>query len=165
MQSAYAKLSRAKKHLAELQTEIETYRNSDAVSFRVRSRKDPLDSSMVIAESVARVKTPPPSEQYRTLHVLVTVGTVTFDCDNRPITELPVSAEPIVDGAVLGRTRVMKGLWGSGPKWVDVPGVAAYIEHIDAPGFGERPVGALDLMKNLTAATETFLGELRHLGC
>ncbi|WP_157171951.1 hypothetical protein [Nocardia higoensis] len=104
-------------------------------------------------------------DKHRTLHVLVSVGTVTFDRNNAPIAELPSSARPITDGAVIGHARMMKRLWGEGPKLVDIPGGAAYIEHIDAPGFDGRPVGALDLMENLTAATETFLDELRTLGC
>lgn len=247
-------------HLAELQREMTAYRDSDAVEFRARSRKDPLDSSMLIVECVASVKTPPPMEswgliagdilgnlrasldhalyghiaarhtlteaqrqaiqfpividstkwaakdkyysplvepkvwahihskqpfhdadpksgglhilndlvnrdKHRTLHVFVSLATVTFDRNNAPITELPKTARPIVDGAVMGQTRMLRGVWGSGTQMVNVPGGTAYVEHIDAPGFGGRPVGALDLMENLTAATETFLDELRKLGC
>ncbi|MBF6323913.1 hypothetical protein IU451_15445 [Nocardia cyriacigeorgica] len=263
MQSAYAKLGRAKKHLAELRTDMQNYRDSNAVTFRIRQQKDPLDSAVVIVECVARVKQPPPSEdwglaigdiltnlraaldhalyghiaarhsltekekksvqfpvilnakdwagvdgryskwvdpavwahvydkqpfhqqdpqqgglhilndlvnrdKHRTLHVLVSIGEVSFDRNTTRIAELTSAAKPIVDGAVLGRARLLVPLKidnPSGSEWVELPGETAYIEHIDAAGFGGRPTGALELMERLTGATETFLDELRSKGC
>lgn len=64
MQSAFAKLSRARKHLTEFESSMRTYRDSGAIRFDVRSRRDPLDSRQVIIETIARVAPEPPAEDW-----------------------------------------------------------------------------------------------------
>ncbi|WP_156959494.1 hypothetical protein [Nocardia sp. BMG51109] len=64
MKSAFAKLSRARKHLENFETSLTDYRDSDAIRFDVRHRTDPLDSQQVIIECIARLKVPPPSEDW-----------------------------------------------------------------------------------------------------
>lgn len=64
MKSAYAKLSRAKKHLSELEASLAAYDDSEAIRVVERSRNDPFDSRQVIVESVVRVKVEPPTEEW-----------------------------------------------------------------------------------------------------
>lgn len=62
MDSAYSKLRRAQHHLEALRESITAYRASEPITFRARSRTDPIDSSLCIVEYIVEVAAEPPTE-------------------------------------------------------------------------------------------------------
>lgn len=104
MKSAYAKLNRAKQHLAELRRSVQSYRDSDAIYIGMVQRKDPLDFRQILVEYIVKVRSPVPTEQWGLI-----VGDV--------LTNLRAS----LDHALFGHVSVRQTLTGGQESKIQFP--------------------------------------------
>ncbi|MFD6356632.1 hypothetical protein [Nocardia tengchongensis] len=105
-------------------------------------------------------------DKHRTLHVVVHRAAATLHAGRTHITELPATAQPLTDGAVLVRERILRPLPSAGPAVLKDRGETAYIEHLDIPtATGSVRRSVLELMEDFTNAVGLHLDSLSSAGC